>query len=133
MTVSCPHCKQDGEHAEMYRGCMRPCPHCGELVSLATRDDAPVKRAPTEECWCGKARDERGVDFVLEHRVVKNPRLILVWLAYYLPILFLLPEFRSKITLTHMDGWACEGCSYRVRWLRIWQWALLPLAALLSS
>lgn len=131
LTITCPHCKRDGEHAEIYRGCMRPCPHCGELVSLATAEDAPVKLAPTEECWCGKARDERGLDFALGYRHYEQPGWLYIFLAHYVPLLLLIYDFFKKRAETKfVEGWACEECRFRVRWMWIWLWTEGPLILL---
>lgn len=128
MTVTCPHCKQDSAHAEIYRGCMRPCPHCGELVSLATPEDAPVKRAPTEECWCGEARDERGLDFAVGYLQVTKPSLA----VQLVPLVGLITgESRyAEREVEYYDGWACEDCTGRIRRLRAWfrrPWIVTPL------
>lgn len=130
MTVSCPHCQKDGEHNDVYRGCMRPCPHCGELVSLATLEDAPVKRAPTEECWCGKARDERGLDFALIYRKVDRAPPLIKVLTAIVPFLRLLIDSKDVHIVTTTEGWACEGCASRIRWMRLWLWIPLPMILL---
>lgn len=128
LTITCPHCKRDGEHAEIYRGCMRPCPHCGELVSLATAEDAPVKLAPTEECWCGKARDERGLDFALGYMFVTKPSLVVM----LFPIMGLITGESRRVhhEVNYLKGWACENCSGRIRRLHSWfsrPWIVVPL------
>lgn len=127
MIVTCPKCKQDGEHAEIYRGCMRPCPHCGELVSLATPDDAPLKLSPIEVCWCGKTRDEHGVDFEVGYLHVAR----LPWSEYFLPYLGILNGDAATYSQAEfVEGWACEACAFRIRWMEFWPFAAVPMLLL---
>ena len=126
LTIVCPKCQQAGEHSEIYRGCMRPCPHCGEFVSLATPEDAPARLLPTEECWCGRKHDERGLHFALGYEYINKSS----WLIHISPIIVLLiGERLGQREVNFIDGWACENCCGQITRLRRWfraPWLLVP-------
>lgn len=41
--ATCPQCDQAGEYEEAWRGCDRPCPHCGAMVSLPVEEGSILR------------------------------------------------------------------------------------------
>ncbi|GEM_PF-5540698 len=130
--VACAACGQSAEHEDRWRGCLRPCPHCGGKVQVP-EDPRLVEGAVRVEpvCACGMEQvdPEGGLWYRLSHVSHIDDRdsglsPLLGCALFALGPLWLLLAYWAlgpQKAAETVVRWACPACRGQVRRARAWR------------